>query len=232
MRPGERMDLASQGLASWLELRRPLLRSLEYVRAKDPAVTALAHPDLRPTWGQMRASLEALLELLPRLDERPELLQERFAWFELTPDPLMTGYYTPEIEASLSWMPGYNYPLYGVPDDLESTWAGPGRRRFFRVENGRQVPYHDRRAVDVGGVLRGRGLEVAWAKDPLDVFYMQVEGCGRLRLPDGRTAWAVYGAGNGHAFKGLGDILRERGLLPSGRLDKAAVRRYFARHPD
>lgn len=228
-----RLNLSSQGLHSWTSLETPLRRSLEYVCAQPPKKSALTANGVSLSWEQVRRSLEELLGLLPRLDREPELLGRRFMWFGLNPGPMMTGYFTPEIEASLTRRPGYDYPIYGVPKNLK--WGklkGSSRTRYYRVENGRVLPYYDRRAVDVEHVLKGRGCEIAWARDPVDVFYLQVEGCGRLRLPDGSVRNVLYGAKNGHPFKSLGRILHEKGYLPAHRLGKEDVRVCLRKHPD
>jgi len=226
-----RLDIRSQGLDSWRALEDPVQRSLEYALNMPADEPALARPGMSLTWGQVVRSLEEFLDLLPLLDADPDLLAERFVWYGMRQKPLMTGYYTPEIEASLTRRPGYEFPIYGVPEDLR---YGPvrGRSQFYRVERGRVLPYYRRGDMDVRKVLAGRGLEIAWAKDPVDVFYMQVEGCGRLRLPDGTTRNVLYGAKNGHGFRSLGRILHARGLLPNGRLAKEDVQKYFAKHPE
>ncbi len=192
---------------------------------------ALVQPGMALTWAQVVRSLEEFLDILPRLDSDPQLLARRFVWYGMRKTPLMTGYYTPEIEASLTRQPGFDFPIYGVPGDLRFGKIR-GRERFYRVERGRVLPYYERGDVDVRKVLAGQGLEIAWAKDPVDVFYMQVEGCGRLKLPDGTTRNVLYGAKNGYGFKSLGRILHAKGLLPEGRMSKEHVKAYFSKHPE
>jgi membrane-bound lytic murein transglycosylase A len=226
-----RIDIKSQGLPSWNALQGPVQRSLEYALNMPQDEAALVRPGMSLTWGQVVRSLEEFLDLLPHLDQYPELLARRFVWYGMRRKPLMTGYYTAEIEASLDRRPGYEFPIYGVPADLRYGMVR-GRKRVYRVEGGRVKPYFERGDVDVRHVLAGKGLEIAWAKDPVDVFYMQVEGCGRLRLPDGTTRNVLYGAKNGHGFRSLGRILHSRGLLPEGRLSRQHVKAYFAKHPE
>ena len=227
-----RIDIKSQGLPSWTALEGPVQRSLEYALNMPQDQPALARPGMALTWGQVVRSLEEFLDLLPHLDQYPELLARRFVWYGMRQRPLMTGYYTAEIEASLTRRPGYEFPIYGVPPDLRYGMVR-GQKRVYRVDgSGRVLPYYRRGDVDVKGVLDGQGLEIAWAKDPVDVFYMQVEGCGRLKLPDGTTRNVLYGAKNGHGFRSLGRILHARGLLPRGQLSKEHVRQYFAKHPE
>ena len=226
-----RIDIRSQGLDSWTALEGPVQRSLEYALNQEQDKPALIRPGMVLSWAQVVRSLEEFLDLLPHLDSDPELLARRFVWYGMKKKPVMTGYYTPEIEASLVRKPGYDFPLYGVPDDLHYGKVR-GFDRFYRVEKGKVLPYYQRRDMDVRKVLAGRGLEIAWAKDPVDVFYMQVEGCGRLKLPDGTTRNVLYGAKNGHSFRGLGRILHSKGILPKGQLSRDHVKAYFSKHPD
>jgi len=225
-----RIDIASQGLKSWTALEGPVQRSLEYALNMPQDQLALTRPGMSLSWAQVVQSLEEFLTILPHLDADPELLARRFVWYGMRNKPLMTGYYTPYIEASLTRQPGYDFPIYGVPEDLRYGKVR-GRTRTYRVERGRVKPYYERADVDMRHVLTGRGLEIAWAKDPIDVFYMQVEGCGRLLLPDGTMRNVLYGAKNGHGFRSLGRILHSKGLLPWGQLSKEHVRAYFAKHP-
>jgi len=226
-----RLDIASQGLKSWTALEGPVQRSLEYAMNMPQDEPALTQPGMALTWAQVVRSLEEFLDILPHLDNDPDLLARRFVWYGMRKNPLMTGYYTPEIEASLTRQPGYDFPIYGVPDDLQYGRVR-GYDRFYRLERGRVLPYYERGDVDVRKVLDGKGLEIAWAKDPVDVFYMQVEGCGRLKLPDGTTQNVLYGAKNGYGFRSLGRILHSKGLLPKGQLSKEHVKTYFAKHPE
>lgn len=226
-----RLDIRSQGLDSWARLENTLRMSLEYVRNMPQNDIALRKHGMMLTWGQVRRSIEELLTILPRLDREPELLGERFMWYGVHPEPTMTGYFTPEIEASLKPYGPYKYPIYGVPKDLRWGLNKDGRPVYYRLRNGKPVRYYSRREIDMEGALKGRGLEVAWAKSPVDIFYLQVEGCGRLRLPDGSVRNVLYGAKNGLRFKSLGKILYEKGRLPRHRLSKSCVQDYFHKHP-
>ncbi|MGE4553711.1 MAG: MltA domain-containing protein [Desulfovibrionaceae bacterium] len=227
-----RIDIRSQGLHSWMELADGLAVSLAYVGRKPQNELAVSRAGVVVTWGQLRRSLEELKALLPKLDRRPELLAERFAWYELRPSAAMTGYYTPEIEASLTRRPGYDWPIYARPPDLRVQALGGGRQpRVYRIDKGRACAYYSRADVDLGGVLAGRGLELAWARNPVDVYYLQQEGCGRLRLPDGTVRDVVFAASNGLEFESVSRILARRGLLAPGRLGQKDVYAAYARDP-
>lgn len=144
-----------------------------------------------PTWqpvcrlaadtGENAASARQFFELL----FRPVVIG--------TPPALFTGYYEPEIAGSLVRTPRFTYPLYRKPPEL--------------VEG--QV-FHSREAIEAGA-LRGRGLELVWLDDPVEVYFLQVQGSGRIRLPDGRVMRVGYGGKNGHPYRSIGQELIRRG---------------------
>lgn len=124
-----------------------------------------------------------------------------------------TGYYEPEIRGSRTRQAGYEVPVYATPPDLLEINPATGARGRGRVdESGAYVLYHDRAAID-GGVLAGRGLEIGWAADPVDLFFLQIQGSGRLRLPDGGVMRIGYAGQNGREYIAIGRILRDRGLI-------------------
>lgn len=132
-----------------------------------------------------------------------------------------TGYYEPEIAGSRTRRAGYDTPAYRRPPDLVEADLGQfaeslkGRRIRGRIEKGALVPYPDRAAIE-DGALAGRGLEIAWAADPVELFFLEVQGSGRLRLPDGGVMRLGYDGQNGRDYTAIGRLLRERGLLPTG----------------
>lgn len=124
-----------------------------------------------------------------------------------------TGYYEPEISGSRTRRPGFDVPIYAVPPDLLDANPATGERGRGRVdESGNYVLYHDRAAIE-NGALAGRGLEIAWAADPVDLFFLQIQGSGRLRLPDGGVMRIGYAGQNGREYVAIGRLLRDRGLI-------------------
>ena len=124
-----------------------------------------------------------------------------------------TGYYEPEIPGCRTREPGCEVPIYRRPPDLLDANPQTGARGRGRVdEQGQYVLYHDRAAIE-DGALAGRGLELGWARDPVDLFFLQVQGSGRLRLPDGSVMRIGYAAQNGRESVLIGRLMRDRGLL-------------------
>ena len=109
------------------------------------------------------------------------------------PPALFTGYYEPELEGSLTRTPRFAWPIYARPPELTDG-----------------VPFLSRAQIEAGA-LRGRGLEIAWLDDPVEVYFLQVQGSGRIRLPDGRVMRVGYAGRNGHGYRSVGAELIRRG---------------------
>lgn len=134
-----------------------------------------------------------------------------------------TGYFEPEIAGSRTRRPGYEVPVYAMPTDLVRGWPDDvkpsertGRPPLGRYdERGRFVLYHDRAAIE-DGALQGKVPVIAWAADPVEFFFLQIQGSGRLRTPEGDVIRIGYAGQNGREYTGIGGVMRTRGLLGSG----------------
>ncbi len=134
-----------------------------------------------------------------------------------------TGYFEPEIAGVRNKQSGFDVPVYKVPDDLVRDWPADtpesertGRAPLGRYDaNGKFAPYYDRAEIEEGA-LSGRGLEIGWAADPVEMFFLQIQGSGRLRAPDGSVMRIGYAGQNGRGYTGIGGVMRERGLLGDG----------------
>jgi membrane-bound lytic murein transglycosylase A len=134
-----------------------------------------------------------------------------------------TGYFEPEIAGSRVRLPGYDAPVYKLPPDLVRGWPEEtppeqrtGRAPLGRYDaTGRFVPYYERAEIEAGA-LAGKGLEIAWARDPIELFFLQVQGSGRLIAPGGSIMRIGYAGQNGREYVGLGSLMRQRGLIGGG----------------
>lgn len=152
-----------------------------------------------------------------------------------------TGYFEPEIAGSRVPVPG-GMPVYAMPDDLVRAWPEgtppeqrEGRAPLGRFDaQGRFTDYYDRAAIEEGA-LAGRGLELAWAVDPVELFFLQIQGSGRLRFPDGSVMRIGYAGQNGHGYVAIGRVMRDRGLLGDGPGQYApsmqGIMAYLREHP-
>jgi membrane-bound lytic murein transglycosylase A len=131
---------------------------------------------------------------------------------------LFTGYYEPELTGCRARGDGCSVPVYRRPPELVSVELGrfreslKGERIAGKVENGALVPYASRKDI-VAGALANRGLELAWAADPVELFFLQIQGSGRLRLADGSIIRLGFDGQNGHPYVPIGRVLLDRGAL-------------------
>ena len=148
-----------------------------------------------------------------------------------------TGYYEPEIAASRVRRPGYAVPIYARPDDLVDVDLGQfstdlkGKKIRGRVEGSNFIPYHDRAAID-RGALADRAPVLAWGADEAAVFFLQIQGSGRLRLPDGSFMRVGYDTQNGRDYTGIGKLMKDRGLLGPGQTSMQGIVAWLRAHPD
>mgnify|MGYP003700896741 FL=1 len=167
--------------------------------------------------------------------------ETHFAAFRVVPDDrargFVTGYYEPEVDAAPRASPAFRYPLLSRPDDLvavDDANRPPGLDPYFafarHYPDGRIGEYFDRAAIEAGA-LSGRGLEIAWLADPVDVFFIHVQGAARLRMPDGAVKRVTYAAKSGHRFTGPGGILAEIGELARENVTMQTIRAWFCENP-
>ncbi|MBL0923554.1 MAG: MltA domain-containing protein [Sphingomonadaceae bacterium] len=132
-----------------------------------------------------------------------------------------TGYFEPEIAGCRTRQPGCEVPVYRRPTDLIDVDLGlfseelKGKSIRGKVNGTKLVQYDDRAAIE-GGSLAGRGLEIAYAADVVDFFFLQIQGSGRLKLPDGGVMRIGYESQNGRGYTGIGRLMKDRGLITDG----------------
>lgn len=149
---------------------------------------------------------------------------------------LFTGYYEPEIAASRTRHGPYQTPAYGMPDDLVRADLGlfnpalKGEQIAGRVVKGRLLPYAGRAEIETHGLKEARPL--FYVKDPVALFFLQVQGSGRLVFDDGSKARAVYAAKNGRPYTAIGRTLIERGALKKEDVSLQTIRAWLHAHPD
>lgn len=132
-----------------------------------------------------------------------------------------TGYFEPEIAGSRTPAPGFAVPLYRRPPDLIEvdlgSFAGDlkGRKLRGRIDGSSLKPYATRGEI-MAGAMAGKGIELAWAADPYEAFFLEIQGSGRLRLPDGSVMRIGYDSQNGRDYVAVGKVLLDNGDLPKG----------------
>lgn len=149
----------------------------------------------------------------------------------------VTAFYEPEVEVRDAPDSTWCYPFYRRPEDLmdvddsnRPVEMDPSYAFGRRTKDGIGV-FSDRRAIDEGA-LANKGLEIAWAKSRVDVFFAHVQGAARLRYPDGAIRRITYAAKAGHPFTGIGRHLADIGEIPLADVSMQSIRQWLADHPD
>lgn len=217
------------------------------------ALSALARHRHKPAGhsyrkGSLGLDPDRLLDLALRADDA-EARRDPRAFFESHYVPLrlaaadgargrVTGFYEPELAASRRKHPPFETPFLRRPADLvavDDTSRPAGldpSYRFARLRpDGTLCEHHDRSAIEAGA-LDGQGLEVAWAADPVDVFFVHVQGAARLTFADGTATRITYDGKSGHPFTAIGRLLVERAEVDPQRVSMQTIRKWLADHPD
>jgi membrane-bound lytic murein transglycosylase A len=150
---------------------------------------------------------------------------------------LFTGYYEPTLRGSRTRGGRFTVPLYLRPPELVQVELGAfredlaGKRVAGMVREGTLVPYHDRAAIEEGA-LAGRGLELVWVDDPVDAFFLQIQGSGLIELEQGGTLRAGYAAQNGHPYLAIGRELVARGAMTLERVSMQSIAEWLRANPE
>lgn len=167
-------------------------------------------------------------------------IEETFSAWTVLPgegagDSLVTGYYEPVIAGSRAPSDRFRYPAYGVPldlvtIDLESLYPELRNLRLRgRIEGSRVVPYWTRGQIDTQFELRAPVL--AWVEDPIELFFLQIQGSGQVALESGERLRLGYADQNGHPYRSIGRYLVDRGEMPLERASMQGIKAWAAANP-
>lgn len=129
-------------------------------------------------------------------------------------DALFTGYFEPELDGSRTQTIRYRYPVYAMPPEAR-----------------KNRPWLTRRDILEGDAIRNRGLEIAWVDDPVELFFLQIQGSGRIRLPSGAFIRVGYSGANGHPYKSIGAELVRRGVYSPHQVSAQVIKNWVRRNP-
>jgi membrane-bound lytic murein transglycosylase A len=219
----------------------PALRATCQAFSSKPALEPIGPQGLAGSAGEWQAVCDGL----PSLDAAEAgvrlFIEERFVPFTVSTDDdaegLFTGYYEPELPGSRIRSAAYPAALYRRPTDLIAADLADFRPDLKaetlvgRIVDGQLRPYPTRAEIDAGA-LAGQGLELVWLADPIDAFFLQVQGAGRVTLAEGGSVRVGYAASNGHPYTAIGRILVERGEMTKDAATMQTVRQWLRDHPD
>ncbi len=220
-------------------------RNLEYLGSLPPE-TGFRYGPHEFTCQQVRESQETFLNLISKGLDEGQLSREIRKTFHIyratgqvgNRRVLFTGYYEPVYEGNLNPDETFRYPLYRPPDDLVKIDLSLFREKFkgeriiARIEDKKVLPYYSRYEIEAERVLKGKGLEIVWLKDPLDVAFLHIQGSGRLMLPNEKEILVHFQVSNGQPYRSIGRYMIEKGFLSREEMSMQAIKRYLTENPE
>lgn len=216
-----------------IEAMRRCHTHVSTVKAYRTGSLGISVDDLMPALSASSASVETP-------EAARTFFESRFVPFLIRPETgsgFVTAFYEPEIEVRAEPDETYRYPLYRRPEDLvdvDDSNRPAGMDPYFAFglsRDGQISEYPDRPAIEQG-FLAGRGLEIAYAKSKVDVFFVHVQGAARLVFPDGSRRRVTYAAKTGHYFSPVGKLLIERGKIDAATVSMMSIRDWLNTHPE
>ncbi|MBI5590938.1 MAG: MltA domain-containing protein [Deltaproteobacteria bacterium] len=222
-------------------LNRCIQMSLAYLR-KLPRDRAFSFGTDSYTAAHLIRSLEVFQEFIqtgPSADQITAMIRSDFEVYRAagaSEKVLFTGYYEPVLKGSLKETPHYRYPIYSRPDDLiavdlsafSAKYAGETITGRFTGQT--LVPYYDRKTIENREIFKGQAL--AWVGDPVDLFFLHIQGSGKIMLDQGKILNVHYHATNGHPYRSIGKVLIDQGKIPKSEISMQAIRAYLKSHPE
>lgn len=193
---------------------------------------------LKEKYEQWKSVCRELNKSFKSNEEFRSFLKKNFQPFLINDNQkgLFTGYYEPEIEGSLVQTEKYATPVYGLPRDIVRIDLGKFNPKFkgeilFGRKNGKEItPYLTRKEIETGTTNFQADI-IAWVKEPVDLFILQIQGSGILKLPDGDKIGIGYDGNNGHNFTGIGSVMAKKGLLKKGVYTMSEIRDWLISNP-
>jgi membrane-bound lytic murein transglycosylase A len=226
-------------------LEHSILQSLSYLN-KIPADREFAFGEDRYKTDHIIQSLQQFLDFIearPSTEELNEFIQANYrvyrsvgrdGWGEV----LYTGYYEPHLRGSLTRTEEYQFPIYSKPDDLITIDLSlfnekyDGQRIIGRYSEQTVIPYYQRSEIETGGALEGKAEVLAWVEDPVDVFFLQIQGSGKIYLDNGEVINVNYQTTNGQPYRSIGKLLIDEEKITVEEMSMQKIREYLHDHPE
>lgn len=215
-------------------------RQMAYLKRQDPPKIIGFGSDEYDT-GWLLHSVEAFLEKLERGVDNKELrrfLIDHYLVYQAggrrdrhDRQMLVTGYYEPVFEGSLTRQPPFLTPIYSLPDSLVAISQASGENRIGRyTSDNRLINYWSRSEIETQDLIRGN--ELAFLKDPFEAFLLHVQGSGKILLPDGSLRSVRYAGSNGLEYKSIGKLLVDEKIMTLDEVNIPTIRAYLKQHPE
>ena len=237
--PGFSDDMLYDGL------EHSILKSIEYLN-KISSDRPFKFGDDYFTASHMIRSFEYFLSFIQTKPSKKDLnyfIKSNYLVYQSTgrdgrEEVFFTGYYEPLFQGRLNQDAEYKIPILTIPDDLIKIDLSPfsekykGEKITGRLTDRTVVPYYDRREISHTEVLEGKSRQLAWLKDPVDLFFLQIQGSGRICLDNGDTINVHYHATNGQPYRSIGKLLIDTDKIPRSEMSMQKIREYLNDHPE
>ncbi len=225
-------------------LERALVRSIAYLQTAAPERTFRFGPDLYDADHVLKSlqHFQGFIRTRPPARSLQQFIRNEFRVYQSVGrdaqgQVLYTGYYEPLLKGSLDRRPGFSYPVYPRPDDLVTIDLGLFSEKFKgeavvgRLTERKVIPYYERREITEDGVLYGKAEPIAWVEDPVDLFFLHIQGSGRIALEDGRILHVNYDAKNGRAYRSIGQLLIDEERITRDEMSMQRIKAYLRENP-
>ena len=226
-------------------LEHSILKSLSYLQ-KIPIDRQFDFGEDRYTTEHLIRSLQYFLDYVQTRPARADLadfirsnyLVYRSLGRNGRGEVLYTGYYEPNLRGSLLRSEDHRFPIYARPQDLISIDLSlfkekyAGEKIIARYTDQKVLPYYDRNEIDSDGALEGNAEVLAWVEDPVDVFFLQIQGSGKIYLDNGDVLNVHYHTSNGRPYRSIGKLLIDREKITVEEMSMQKIREYLNNHPD
>jgi len=226
-------------------LEHGILKSLAYLQ-KIPLDRQFVFGPDRYSTAHMIRSLQYFLDyaqIRPAAEDLAKFIRSNYTVYRSVGrdgkgEVLYTGYYEPDLRGSRVPSDQYRYPIYARPTDLIDIDLSlfhekfAGEKIIARYAGQKVLPYYDRREIDSAGALKGNAEVLAWVKDPVDVFFLQIQGSGKVYLDDGEVMNVHYHTSNGRPYRSIGQLLIDREKITLDEMSMQKIREYLRQHPD
>ncbi len=232
-------DLELDGLA------HSILKSISYLQ-KVPADRSYQFGQDRIDAAHLMKSLQYFLDFIgtnPSRGELKKFIRSHYNVYQSigrdqNGEVLFTGYYEPHLSGRLSPNEEFRFPIYTLPTDiLKIDLSAFGDKYKGETIVGRYtgetvVPYYDRREIDEDEALSGKAEPLAWLKDPVDLFFLQIQGSGKVFLDTGEVINVHYHGTNGRPYRSIGTLLIEEQKISKEEMSMQKIRAYLHDHPE
>ncbi|MCU0598164.1 MAG: MltA domain-containing protein [Desulfobacterales bacterium] len=227
------------------QLAKSIQGSIDYFDKQSPLATVAFGED-QYSYRHLARSLNkflAFIETCPDKETLKQYITENYYVYanvqrQKPIEVLFTGYYEPLLNGSRTQTSQFKFPVYGRPSDLvirdavDVSKTCPTEKTIGRYIGDALVPYYTRKEIAGEKMLPGKAPVIAWVDDPIDLFFLHVQGSGKIRLVDGQTISIHFLISNGHHYQSIGKYLIEKGRLAQEEVSMQSIRHYLKSHPD